>query len=166
MTRVRILGIVLALVAGGIVYADVQVGETRAVQARSGVPLREEPKTLANVLATVPYGTQVRVLEVRSFFARVSVSTTGATGWVRSGDLVEPPVLTGRVASRTTASAGYASTSDVSAAGRQFDDSIEGTYKASRAELAQAYALVDALEKKAPATAEVEAFIRDGRLGR
>jgi hypothetical protein len=166
MTRARVLGLLLALAAGGIAFAEVQVGETRAVQARSGVPLREEPKALAKVVATVPYGTQVRVLEIQTFFARVSVSTTGATGWVRSADLVEPPVLTGKTPQRTTASAGYASTADVSAAGRQFDDSTEGAYKATRAELAQAYALVDAIEKKSPSPEEVETFIRDGRLGR
>ena len=165
MRKVRVLALALALCAGGLATADVQVGEIRAAQAREGVTLRETPRALATVLATLPYGTRVSVLEVQGRVARVTVAGTGATGWVRSSDIVEPPVLTGRTVA-ATGGAGGTTASDVSAAGRQFDDATEADYKASHAELQAAYPLLDALEKKTPSEAEITAFVRDGRLGR
>jgi hypothetical protein len=156
--------LLLALAAGGAVFADVRVGDVREAQVKSGVPVREAPKALAKVTGTLAYRTRVRVEEVSGSYARVSTDA-GLAGWVKTGDLVMPGTLTG---GGTAAAGGAASSSDVSAAGRQFDQSIEGEYRASRAELAAAYAAVDALEAKSfrPGAPEVHAFVVDGRLGR
>ena len=64
--------------------------------------------------------------------------------------------------------AGRVSSADVSAAGRQFDDETEGTYRASSAELAAAYGVVDEIERKTPKPGALEtyAFIAQGGLGR
>ena len=71
--------------------------------------------------------------------------------------------LTGR-----GAAAGGGTSADVSLAGRQFDETTEGELKATEADLARAYPLVDALEGKRvkPGSDELDAFIAEGRLGR
>jgi hypothetical protein len=58
------------------------------------------------------------------------------------------------------------SAAEVSAAGRQFDEGTEGTYKSENPNLQAAFAAVDAIEQRKPTATEVEDFIRQGRLGR
>ena len=158
--RMRTLGLLLALASAGVVYAEVKAGEGRAVQAKVGAPLREAPKPLAKAVSTLPFGTRVIVQEVQDAWARVS-TPEGATGWVRTSDLVEAGALTSRAA-RT----GAVASADVSAAGRSFDEPTEQGYRATQADLDAAYRLVDAMEQQSlkldsPA---LEAFIRDGDL--
>ena len=158
--RMRTLGLVLALGAAGVVYAEVKVGEGRAVQVKVGAPLRAEPKALGKVVATLPFGSRVIVQELQEPWARVT-TTDGASGWVRSSDLVEAGALTSKAAR-----VGAVATADVSAAGRQFDDATETGYRATQADLDAAYRLVDDIEAKsfAPGSPVIQAFITDGRL--
>lgn len=158
--HMRWLGWCLALAVAGAAAAELKVGSERAAQARGGVALREAPKPLARILRTLPFGERVVVQEVSGFYARVRCKE-GALGWVRAADIVEPAALRG---SGSGAQAG--ATPDVSAAGRQFDESTEKKYRASEAQLEAAYKQVDALEGRTPKGAEIEAFIREGRLGR
>ncbi len=115
---------------------------------------------------TLPYGTRVTVNEVSGLFARVATDA-GKSGWVRVVDLVAPGTLTGAGA-YTGNRANATSSSDISAAGRQFDESIEGQYRATRAELDAAYRALDALMAKSllSTSPEIEAFVAEGRLGR
>lgn len=158
--------LILALAIGPVAAADVTQGEVRSVQARDGVVLREAAKALAKSVATLPYGTRVRVTDVASFYAKVRTDE-GVEGWLRASDVVAPSALTGGGSAGPVEGARVAS-SDLSAAGRQFDEGTEGKYRASAAQLDAAYRLVDALEQKGPRpdSAEVEEFVRTGRLGR
>jgi hypothetical protein len=164
--RMRVLLLLAVLAVGAGAWAEVRVGEVRSTQAKAGVALRETPRTLGKVVRTLAYGTRVTVVELSGYFAKVRTDE-GTEGWVRSADLVEPGALTGGGAG-AVAGARDVSSTDVSAAGRQFDEGTEGRYKAERAELERAYALLDALEKKSlsPDSPEVTAFVRDGHLGR
>ena len=164
LRRVHVIGFVLALAAGGVVWADLQVGDVRSTQSRNGVALREAPKGLAKATRLLPYGTRVSVLAVEGTYARVR-TIEGVEGWVRSSDLVEPSALTGGGANGPRGATTFSS-SEVSAAGRQFDEETEGSYRRTSANLDAAYRLVDALEGKTPPFEEIEAFVRDGRLGR
>lgn len=173
--------VLLALVAGfalacpaGADPADTQVGAQRAVFARSGTPLSERPQALSKAVKTLPYGTRVKIEEVRGAWARVTEyqgSSAGATGWLRLNKTVEPFALSqgGQLSTQRTArGTGRVTQRDVVAAGRQFDESSESKHKqASSTALKLAYKKLDELvEAIKPTLAEVRAFVAEGRLGR
>jgi hypothetical protein len=143
------------------VCAEVTVGETRAVQPRDGVVLRTEPKPLGARVENLAFGARVVVQEVQGAWARVT-APAGATGWVRTSDLVQAGALTS-----AKARSGVVASSDVSLAGRQFDEATERGYRATKAELDAAYRLVDEVERRSlrADSPELVAFIREGHLG-
>ena len=159
--RMQWFAAVLVVVGSGLVLADVGVGDVRSAQSRDGVAVRERARPLATPVARIEYGTRVTVLELDGAFAKIRTDA-GVEGWVRSSEIVEPSVLTGGGATGPSAPA------DVSAAGRQFDDSTQAEFRASSAELTAAYAKVEAIERSTlkPGDAGVIAFIAAGRLGR
>jgi hypothetical protein len=165
MTRTRTLAILLTLALCGVVRdvarGDVSAGEHRTIQAREGAVVRSDAKALASRVARLPFNSRVDVLEVRGAWARVG-GDGGATGWVRVSDLVEPGALTSTAAVGTGTSA-----ADVSLAGRQFDGTTEQELRATEADLARAFPLVDAIEHQTvkPDSKELEQFIAEGRLG-
>jgi len=140
-------------------FAEVKAGDLRAVQSKEGIPLKEEPRAMAKTLKTVPYGTKVKVLEIRELYARVAIEGLGE-GWARSALLVEPGTLTGRAAY-----AGAVTSADVTAAGRQFDAKTENTYRSMNEDIAKYYPKVDEVETVEPTALEVDTFIRAGELG-
>lgn len=154
--------IALAFLLGTLVptaQAELTVGSTRAAQPREGLVLREEPKPLGKKVRTVPYGTPVKVLETKDLWARVD-APGGAPGWARASEIVEPSSLTGAAAYR-----GSLTSADVTAAGRQFSEKIEKTYRTMAPQLNAIYPLVDQIERDKPSEADVEAFIAAGGLG-
>ncbi|MDJ0974675.1 MAG: SH3 domain-containing protein [Planctomycetota bacterium] len=154
--------------------AQTQVGSQRAVFARSGTPLTEQPRALSKAVKVLPYGTRVKIEEVRGAWARVTEyqgTTAGATGWLRLNKTAEPFALSqgGQLSTRRTArGTGRVSQRDVVAAGRQFDESSESKHKqASSAALKLAYKQLDELvEAIKPTLEEIKAFVAEGRLGR
>lgn len=164
--KLRALALFWVLGVGGLAAADLQPGETRAIQARDGVSAWSEPRALSARTGRLPFATRVTVAEVKAPWARVT-GDNDVTGWVRVSDLVEPGSLTGTAARTAASRAGSAASADVSLAGRQFDEAVEGELKVSDADLARAYPLVDALEAKSfkSGDPEVERFLREGRLG-
>ena len=176
MRRYWLAGLALAVAVIGVGWADVAPGDLRSVQAKAGSALRRDPAGLAPIVATLPYGARAQVNQVQGAWARVT--TTQGEGWMRAADLVEPTVLTGGGAfgprpggagaggaGGAGGAAGFTAT-EVSAAGRQFDEATEGGYRAANPNLQAAFAQVDVVERKKPTPAEVEAFVRAGRLGR
>jgi len=159
--RMRWIVSILALAVTGVVAGEVLVGDVRSAQPRDGAVVRKVARPLAEVVTRLPYGTRVTVVEVDGTFARVRTDD-GIDGWVKASEIVAPSVLTGGGA------AGPASQADVLAAGRQFDESTQGDFAASSADVSAAYARVDALERQShkPGDAGVAAFIGAGRLGR
>jgi hypothetical protein len=169
MRALCVAGLALALAAVGMGWADVAPGDLRSIQSKAGTALRRDPAPLSPVVATLPYGARAQVEEVRGGYARVV--TTAGNGWVRAADLVEPAALTGggalgpRPGGAGARTAGVTS-AEVSAAGRQFDEATEGTYRRENPNLEAHFGAVNAIEQRKPTAAEVETFIRQGRLGR
>ena len=159
--RMRWIGGVFVLALSGLVVADVNVGDVRSAQPRDGAVLRKVARPLAEVVTRLAYGTRVTVVEVSGAFAFVRTDE-GTEGWLKASDIVAPSALTGGGA------AGPASQADVSAAGRQFDESTQTEFQASSAEIAAAYAQVEAIERATlkPGDPAVIAFVAEGRLGR
>lgn len=155
--------------------ATVQQGAQRAVFAKGGTRLAPRPSPIGKAVKQLAYGTRVRVEEVRGRYLRVveivDGSPSGATGWVKATQTVEPYALTqgGQRPSlaRARATGARIRQGDVAAAGRQFSPKTEaGLRAASRAELRQAYMLLDSVvEVVKPTVDEVEAFVAEGGLG-
>ena len=147
---------------------DAKVGDIRAVFARQGTPLRASPSALGAAQAMLPYGTQVRILEIQLPWMRVDAA--GKTGWVKTWETVVPTALGQNPSPAHVTYAGQerVSAKDVGAAGRQLDAATERGYRTSRADLAAAYREVDAMEAATQALdpAEAVTFIVDGDLGR
>jgi len=162
------LGIVLAPLPASSAPVDTKVGDTRAIFSKRGTPLRQTPSALGAPVATLAYGAQVKVLELKLPWMRVQ---SGAdVGWLRTWETVAPEALSASPPPphlTTRGSAGVSST-EVSAAGRQLDAETERGYRATRKELAAAYVAVDAMEAATAALHPSDAleFINDGNLGR
>ncbi|MBL9086155.1 MAG: M48 family metalloprotease [Planctomycetia bacterium] len=169
------------------VAGDLEVGAIRTAQNRDGVTLRELALPLGKKVLRVQYGTQLKVLEVRELWVKVApVADLTKVGWVRTNEIAEPATL-----SASAAAVPSFSTSDVSAAGRQlteqekradpklaeglqyqaqgagkqFDQKTENTYRTMDAKVSDAYPLVDKVERTSVPEDELEAFVREGRLG-
>lgn len=160
----------LAGVAGA-APVDAKVGDVRAIFAKEGTALRKTASTLGAPVATLAYGTQVKVLEVQKPWLRVqALSGQRPVGWIQSWRTVEPSALGANAKPphlRVTGSTG-ASAKEVSAAGRQLDAQTERGFRASRKDLEAAYRAVDAMEAATQALhpADALAFIDAGNLGR
>lgn len=147
---------------------DAKAGDTRAIFSKRGTPIRQTPSTLGKPVATLAYGTRVKVLEVKRPWLRVQ---SGArTGWLRAWETVELSALNANAKPPhlTTAGSAGVSSREVSAAGRQLDGGTERRFRATRKDLAAAYAAVDAMEAATAALHPSDAleFIDVGNLGR
>ena len=164
---------VLALPAAALAGPqDTKVGETRIAYSKAGTVIRAEGAPTGKPAGTLPAGTQVRVLEVKLPWVRVSATVAGqpVEGWLRAFEAIEPEALQSPAQPPVISDAAAAKVSgrDVSAAGRQFDTDTENNYRASRADLRQAYLQVDAMERE---TAQMDpydavAFLMEGDIGR
>lgn len=145
---------------------DAQVGQTRATYSKQGTALRQTPGSLGAIVATLPAGTAVRVLEVRLPWLRVQAQQ--GTGWILALDTIEAAALGRNAPPPAGGGSGGVTARDTSAAGRQFDAKVEGGYRKRYANIDAAYPLVDALEQATEMMdpADAIAFIVEGRLGR
>src|SRR5688572_598519 len=129
---------------------DTKVGEVRIAYSKAGTVIRAEGAPTGKPAGTLPAGTQVRVLEVKLPWVRVSATVAGqpVEGWLRAFEAIEPEALQKPSEPPTIRDTAAANVSgrDVAAAGRQFDTDTERNYRASRADLQQAYLDVDAME--------------------
>ena len=157
---------------------DTKVGDVRATYGKEGTALREKASALGAPVATLEYGTQVRVLETKLPWIRVQTvarrDQPSQTGWLYAYETVEAKALSAspKPAHRTykgdAARTAGVSSSEVSAAGRQLDAGTEKRFRASRKDLERAYAAVDRIEARTQAMDPGESirFIYDGGLGR
>jgi hypothetical protein len=152
---------------------DAKVGDVRAVLPRRATPLRERPSYFAKAVDALPHGTRVRIDEVLAGggWVRVSAQKSETTpieqGWLKAGETVEPMALTqGGAAGAVAAPEGGPTQAEISAAGRQFDEGTEQSYRATHAAMSHAYDLLDRIEADDPAPSDVAEFLRAGGLGR
>jgi len=153
---------------------DTKVGDVRAVFLKSGTALRDSGSALAKPVATLKYGTQVRVLETKLPWIRVQTvarrGTPSQTGWLRAFETVEASALARNPTPAHTTYRGSTKVDarEVSAAGRQLDAGTERRFRASRKDLERAYRAVDRMEAATQAMdpGESIAFIVEGGLGR
>lgn len=169
---ILLLAALLPLVPAFAAPADTKVGDVRVTFSKTGTPIRAEAVvTGAPVGAPLPAGTACKVLEVKLPWIRVQVDgPPPREGWLRAYETVEPTALSGSPPPPHIegVGAGTVTAREATAAGRQFSESTERDYRASRRDLAAAYAAVDQLEAETQRADPYEtiAFIVDGNLGR
>lgn len=142
---------VLALVA-------LLLAETLSVKVKT-TAVRRDPRFTAPILASLKAGDPVEKLEAREGWVKVRTKA-GAVGWVHS-TAVEARKAGLAAMDRTMKT--QASSSEVALAAKGFNKQVEDKFRAGNP--AADFAAVDALEKVKPTAAEIEAFMKEGKLG-
>ena len=153
----RMAGLMAALMALGTALASAQAPKEMSVQLRNA-QIRATASFLGRVVAEVPYGTRVTVLQTRAPWSEVR-SAEGQTGWMHESALSEKKL--------TLASSGgdvrtTASSSEVSLAAKGFTDQVEKDFKAKNREID--FKWVDWMEKIRLTPEQSGAFLRQGQV--
>jgi hypothetical protein len=148
----------MTLVAMVLVVFVFLLAETVVVKIKT-TSIRKDPKFTSAAVAPLKAGESLEKLETRSGWIRVRTKA-GVVGWVHSTAVEARKVnLTAMDKNMQT----QASAGEVALAAKGFNKQVEDKYRTSNPNLD--FALVDALEKLKPTAAEVEAFLKFGRLG-
>ncbi len=114
------------------------------------------------MLATLKYGDPVEVVSKKEGW--LDVKAGGKRGFVHETAVTErklPKVAPGSEGTQSTT----VSRDEVALAGKGFNPQVENEYRAGKPELNDEFALVDAMERRAVAPAELEQFMDAGKLG-
>lgn len=149
----RLVSALLATcVAAGVAWAATEM----AVQVKVG-QLREKPTFLSRVLAEIPYGQSVSVLEEQGDWRRVSAA--GGMGWMHQTAIaVQQSALIAKAQQQATG----ASTGELALAGKGFSKAIEDKFRQVRGNLD--YSWLDKMEANTVAPQQLQAFVAEGSL--
>ncbi len=149
LVPLAVMAAVVALVAA----------ETYIVKVQT-TALRSEPKFYSAVIATLRAGTQLTQVQAQGDWLKVQVAGAGGqTGWVHKSAVETKKFnLMASGGAKNQASAG-----EVALAAKGFNKQVEDSYKARHGEVN--FAAVDAMLKVTATPAEVEAFVKRGKLG-
>ncbi len=126
-----------------------------SVQVREG-QLRGQPSFLAAVLATLPYGSQVQVIEEQGGWRKVGAGQT--TGWMHLSALSEKKIELKPGAGQVQ---GGASREELALAGKGFNKDVEADFKAKNREAN--FAAVDQMEQShLMGEAQLAEFLQEG----
>lgn len=152
--RIR-FGALLLAVAAVFVYL---LAETVVVKVKT-TAVRKEPKFTAAVVATLQAGAPLEKLADKDGWFQVKTKA-GVTGWVHSSALHTKKfdLLAMDKTMKTEASSG-----EIALASKGFNKQVEDAYKARNQ--AANFAAVDRMEALKALAADIEAFLKRGRLG-
>jgi len=148
------IAVAIALAVGlAIGAAEVLVVKVQTTQ------LRRNPQYFGPVLATLKTGDRLEKMSEANGWIQVRTAA-GAVGWIHSSAL--------GTAGAVLASAGQpvktqATANEVALAGRGFNSQVEASYKARHAEVS--FVWVDRMVQIRIGSAQIEDFLRKGRLG-
>jgi len=154
----RILARPTALAVAVLVVFAFLLAETVAVQVKT-TSVRKDPKFTSAAVAAIRAGDTLEKLATQSGWVKVRTKS-GVVGWVHSTAVTAKKVsltASGKTM-QTQASAG-----EVALAAKGFNKQVEDAYRSANPNLD--FAGVDRLEKIRPTAAEIEAFLKAGRLG-
>lgn len=127
-----------------------------SVQVRSG-QLRDKPGFLSKVVTRLPYGQRVDLIGEKEDWKKVT--SPKGSGWMHTSALTEKEIIL-RPTNKDIEAA--AQSDELALAGKGFNKQVEENYrKQSRLD----YSKVDAMEKFRVSQAEVQQFIKSGKLG-
>lgn len=149
--------VMLAVLALAFTASAASPPRAMSVQVRSG-QVRATASFLGKVVASLPYGTQVEIVQPSKPWMQVRTAD-GAAGWMHESALtVERLQLK---AGTANAQAGT-SANEVSLAAKGFTQQIEKEYRSKNPTLD--FAWVDRMESFRVSAAEAEAFLAAGRV--
>jgi uncharacterized protein YgiM (DUF1202 family) len=146
------------LIAAVLIIFVILFAETVVVKVKT-TGVRRDPKFTSPILVSIKAGEALEKIEVQSGWVKVKTKA-GVVGWIHS-TAVEAKKLDLMAMDKTMKT--QASASEASLAAKGFNKQIEDKYRAGNP--AADFADVDAMEKVKPTAAEVEAFLRQGKLG-
>lgn len=126
-----------------------------SVQVRRG-KLRARPSFLGKVVADVPYGTRVTVLEEKGAWSRVR-DGAGHSGWIHTSALTEKKL---ELAAGDRDAATGASGEELALAGKGFNAAVEAEFRDENPDLD--FTWVDRMEQFTVTPEEALAFLREG----
>ena len=145
------------LVGLGLLAAVAQAGlpDRMRVEVKEG-QLRKSPSFLGQIVARLPFGTQVGVVKEQG--AWVQVNAGQDTGWLHASAL-----NTGKTGLAAGGAVGSSATSDeVALAGKGFDQNIENTFRQKNPSLN--FAVIDRMASFQVTPEEMRAFLVRGEL--
>ena len=134
------------------------LAETIVVKIKT-TSVRRDPKFTSPAVAAIKAGDTVEKLEARDGWVKVKTKA-GVVGWLHS-TAVEAKKLDLLAMDKNMKT--QTSSGEVALAAKGFNQQVEDKYRAGNA--AANFAAVDAMEKVKPTAAEVEAFMKEGKLG-
>jgi hypothetical protein len=153
LRRTLVVGLLLA---AGLALASPSIGSIVTVRVLTAKVMKA-PKFIGPAAGDASRGQQLKVEEVKGDWYRVSGALAG---WVHKTNLTERQVaLSSKPGGDGT---GTASRDEVELAGRGFTPQVEQAYRSQNPTLD--FSHVDAIEKANVDPAELEAFIREGKL--
>lgn len=134
------------------------VAETLVVKVQS-TSLRSSPKFYASAIQALRAGDKVEKISTQDGWIQVKTAS-GAVGWVHSSALLVPKfnLVASRQGLQTQASSG-----EIALAGKGFNKQVEESYRAKHKGLS--FAWVDRMLQIRISAAQVEEFLKKGRLG-
>ena len=155
MKKPRSLVILLTalLVVLAIAAADVFVVKIQATQ------LRKNPQFFAPPVAALKAGDKLEKISEANGWVQVKTST-GLVGWVHSS-AIETPKFALTAANKDLKT--QATASEVALAAKGFNKQVEDSYRAKHSEAN--FAAVDAMSQVKVSLAQIEDFLKKGRLG-
>jgi len=141
-----------------ILIVSLLVAETLTVKVQS-TSLRNSPKFYAAAVQSLSAGEKVEKISAQGGWIQVKTSA-GVVGWVHSSAVEVPKfdLLASNKRLKTQASA-----SEVALAGKGFNKQVEESYRAKHKDLS--FAWVDRMLQIKIAAAQVEEFLKKGKLG-
>lgn len=153
-TRMRLGALVLAVAAVFVIlYAETVVVKVKTTA------IRKEPKFTSATLATLKTGAPLDRLASKDGWFQVKTKA-GVTGWVHSS-AIDTKKFTLAAMDKTMKT--EATSGEVALASKGFNKQVEDAYKARNQ--AADFAAVDRMEALKALAADIEAFLKRGRLG-
>jgi len=128
------------------------------VQVREG-QLRGTPSFLGKIVADVPYGARVGVVERKGDWVRVGLPTGTEEGWIHASALTEKSL---RMAAGADDVDAAATGDELALAGKGFNQQVEQQFRAENPNMD--FTWVDRMETWKVSAGELAEFLREGDL--
>ncbi len=149
--------ILIALMAWLAVMGSVAAyGETLSVQVKSG-EVRSTPSFLGKIVGRLPYGTQVSATGEQGDW--LGVSGAGVQGWMHRSALTDKKIVFKSGAANVNQ---YATSDELSLAGKGFNEEVEDAYKARNPNAD--FTWIDRMEATTVSQNEMLRFLREGAV--
>lgn len=117
------------------------------------------PSFLSKVIATLYYGNRVLVYEEKNSWVKVGKPRKKYSGWIHASALTRKKIILNPGKKDVEIAA---SSDELALAGKGFNEDVEAEFKRKHRNID--YRWVDYMEKITMSTAEMQAFLREGKV--